>query len=268
MLLDGMAVTDIIRDQIEYTTDWVTTRADKEDILKKYNEDTNRFLYYPWGVWVTAYARARLMRAIYAVGDDHCYSDTDSEKLRNWKEHMAYFKRDNARARKKLEIAMKVQHINFEKCQPETVKGVKKLLGLWDDDGDYDRFKTLRAKAYLVEEDGELHLTVAGLNKKVTVPYMRRVCAESDMIKRTEKQLNTKVFDMFNDGMSIPPEATGKNTHTYCDREISGELVDYTGKLGSYHELSFIHLEAGGYDLSLTEEYKKYILTFAEDEDI
>ena len=258
MLLDGMAVTDIIRDQIEYTTDWVTTRADKEDILKKYNEDTNRFLYYPWGVWVTAYARARLMRAIYAVGDDHCYSDTDSEKFRNWKEHMAYFKRDNTRARKKLEIAMKVQHIDFEKCQPETVKGVKKLLGLWDDDGDYDREKFLRAKAYLVEEDGDPHLTVAGLNKRVTVPYMLEQCG-GDV---------GKVFDMFSDGMSIPPEATGKNTHTYCDREISGELVDYTGKLGTYHELSFIHLEAGGYDLSLTEEYKRYILTFAEDEDI
>ena len=253
-----MAVTDIIRDQIEYTTDWITTRAEKNDILKKYNEDTNRFLYYPWGVWVTAYARARLMRAIYAVGDDHCYSDTDSEKFMHPDAHMQYFERDNIRARKKLEIAMKVQHMDFEKCQPATVKGVKKLLGLWDDDGHYEHFKALRAKAYLTEENGDLHLTVAGLNKRVTVPYMLEQC----------KGDHAKVFRMFDDGMVIPPEATGKNTHTYCDREITGELVDYTGRKAKYHELSFIHLEAGGYDLSLTEEYKRYILTFAEDENI
>ena len=71
MLLDGMAVTDIIRDQIEYTTDWVTTRADKEDILRKYNEDTNRFLYYPWGVWVPLTqdrgSCARYMRSVMII---------------------------------------------------------------------------------------------------------------------------------------------------------------------------------------------------------
>lgn len=254
----GMAVTDIIRDQIEYTTEWTEHRAEKEEVLDKYNKDSNRFLYYPWGVWVTAYARRRLWNAILEVGDDYIYSDTDSCKFRYPEKHVAYFKHDNEIAERKLRAAMSFHHMSFEKVQPQTIKGEKKLLGLWDDDGYYDRFKALRAKCYLVEEGDKLHLTVAGLNKKVTVPYMMDICGGD----------NTKVFDMFNDGMVIPPEHTGKNTHTYCDREIEGDIVDYMGNHGHYHERSFIHLEAGGYDLSLTDEYKRYILTFAMDEEI
>ena len=33
-------------------------------------------------------------------------------------------------------------------------------------EGKYTRFKTLGAKRYLYEEDGELYLTVAGLSKE------------------------------------------------------------------------------------------------------
>lgn len=254
-----MTVTDIIRDQIEYITDWTTTRAEKQTTLEKYNTDTNRFMYYAWGVWVTAYARARLLRAILAVGDDYIYSDTDSNKFRNPEKHLAFFEHENEIARKKLEAAMKFHHLPFDLVVPKTIKGIEKLLGAWDvDDGFYTRFKALRAKCYLVEEDGEIELTTAGLNKEVTVPYMMKKCGGD----------HDKVFEMFNDGMIIPPEATGKNTHTYCDREIGGEFTDYLGNRGKFHELSFIHLEPGGYDLSLTEEYKKYILTFSEDEDI
>ena len=254
-----MTVTDIIRDQIEYITDWTTTRAEKQSTLEKYNTDTNRFMYYACGVWCTAYARARLLRAILAIGaEDYCYADTDSVKFRNPEKHLAYFEHENEIARKKLEAAMKFHHLPFEMVAPKTIKGEEKLLGVWDDDGYYAKFKALRAKAYLIEEDGKIKLTVAGLNKIVTVPYMLEQCEGN----------HDKVFEMFNDGMVIPPEATGKNTHTYCDREISGEFTDYLGNRGKFHELSFIHLEAGGYDLSLTEEYKKYILTFSEDEEI
>ena len=198
-----------------------------------------------------------------AVGEDgsgdYAYSDTDSVKFRNPERHLKFFEKENELARKKLAAAMKFQHLPFDLVVPKTIEGVEKLLGEWDvTDGFYTRFKALRAKCYLVEEDGKIKLTVAGLNKKVTVPYMLKKCGGD----------HDKVFEMFNDGMEIPPEATGKNTHTYCDREISGEFTDYLGNRGSYHELSFIHLEAGGYDLSLTEEYKRYILTFSEDEDI
>ena len=51
---------------------------------------------------------------------------------------------------------------NFEDLQPKTNNGIKKLIGVWDFDGSYSRFKTLGAKRYLVEykDTKELEITV------------------------------------------------------------------------------------------------------------
>ena len=253
----GMSVTDPMRENISFTDKWEVTPPDAETIIDKYNNDKNRFLYYPWGVWVTAYARKRLLDAILAIGEnDYLYSDTDSNKFLHPEAHRAYFEKENKKAIKLLEAACKFHHLPLRYIRPKTKDGIEKPLGVWDDDGEYKSFRALRAKCYLTETyDGELHLTTAGLNKKVTVPYMLEKWGD-----------NETIFDKFADGLKIPPEATGKNTHTYIDHEASGYLTDYKGNTAPYHELSYVHLEAGGYDLSLTEEYKNYILTFAQNE--
>ena len=54
----------------------------------------------------------------------------------------------------------------------------------------------------------------------------------------------------------------GKNTHTYVDNEICGNVTDYLGNKAVYHEMSFIHLEKAEYNLSLTDEYKKLIKNY------
>ena len=53
-----------------------------EDLLSRYNKSWSRFLFFPWGVWCTAYARKSLWAGIIACGPDYIYSDTDSLKLR------------------------------------------------------------------------------------------------------------------------------------------------------------------------------------------
>lgn len=251
----GMSVTDPVRDMIEYGEDWKTELPDVVEALEKYNNDKNRFLYYAWGVWVTAYARARLMNAILEVAEDYLYSDTDSVKYKNPERHEAYFQNENRITLERLSQACKFHHFNEKLVRPKTVKGVEKPLGVWDDDGDYKYFKALRSKCYItVTEDDEIHLTTAGLNKRVTVPWLRETYGSNENILRN-----------FNDGLLVPAEATGKNTHTYIDHEAGGRVADYLGNVAPYHELSYIHLEAGSYELSLTEEYKNFILTFAEE---
>ena len=251
-----MSVTNPVRDLITYAEDWVTESPDIEEALKKYNEDRNRFLYYAWGVWVTAYARSRLMNAILEVGgEDYLYSDTDSVKYLNPEKHEAFFEAENQKALDLLSRACKFHHLNERYIKPKTVKGVEKPLGVWDDDGDYKTFKALRAKCYLTEDpEGEIHLTTAGLNKRATVPWLQETFGD-----------NENIFRNFADGLFVPPEATGKNTHTYVDREVGGMVADFLGNEAVYHELSFVHLEAGSYELGLTEEYKNFILTFAEE---
>ena len=134
--------------------------------------------------------------------------------------------------------------------EPETIKGIKKPLGIWDFEGTYDRFKTLGAKRYMTETAGDINITVSGLNKKICVPYL---CSKYE-----------DPFDEFNDDLYIPPEYTGKNTHSYIDEEISGELIDHTGRTGTYHELSYIHLEGSDYHLSIAREYADYISGITE----
>lgn len=245
----GMAVTDICRDEITYSPFdvWGKEDADIDKCIDNYNKDKKRFLFYPWGVWVTAYARRNLFTGIVEYGDDYIYADTDSVKVLNYQNHMDYINAYNAQCRAKLEAACKYHGLDFSVMEPETIKGVKKLLGVWDFEGVYSRFKTLGAKRYLVEKDGELELTVSGINKKFAIPHM------------IEEYGIDGSFQAFDNYLRIPPESTGKNTHTYIDDERHGFLVDYTGRKLEYHEMSGTHLEAADYSFSMSETYLNYL---------
>lgn len=252
----GMCVTDVLRDTITYDHDtWGTVpTTDARDALHTYNESANRFLYYPWGVFVTAYARRNLFTAILALGEDYIYSDTDSVKFTNMDSHKAYFDAYNSRVRLKLQAAANWHKLDMSLFAPKTIKGVTKPLGVWDYEGMYDRFKTLGAKRYLVERENALtvdgksykySLTVSGVNKKCAIPYM---VSHGD------------VFAQFEDGLIIPPQHCGKNLHTYIDNPTRGKVTDYLGNVSEYAELSSTHLSPTSYSLSLSKLYIDYIL--------
>lgn len=249
----GMTVTDICRDEILYNdNEWSTTKPELETAIARTNRSVKRFLYYPWGVWVTAYARINLWTGILEFGDDYVYSDTDSVKVLNADKHMDYINMYNRTVDNKLKSACKYHGFDFAITHPKTVKGVEKPLGVWDFEKTYTRFKTLGAKRYLVEyEDKETRrrvreITVAGLGKREALAYM-------------EKN-STDPFDIFNEELYIPKGSTGKNTHTYIDAERHGVMRDYLGNVAEYHELSGVHLEPADYSFSLAEDYINYLL--------
>ena len=244
----GMAVTDIVREIISYIDDWGTEQPDMEQAISKYNKGRGRFLFYPWGVWVTAYARRNLFDGIKAFGTDYLYADTDSIKALHGPKHAEYIQRYNNNVIRKLKRACEHHGIDAAAIEPETIKGEKKPLGVWDYEGTYQKFKTLGAKRYLVEEDGKLQITVAGVGKD----------AASWLIE----QYGEDAFNYFEDGLIFPPEATGKNTHTYIDDEIRGVVTDYTGHTGEYHELSAVHLEGTEYSLSISKLYAEFLRGF------
>ena len=57
----------------------------------------------------------------------------------------------------------------------------------------------------------------------------------------------------------VPPEYTGKNTHTYIDDCKEGYLTDYKGIKSYYKEMTSVHLSPSDYSLSLAKEYSDYI---------
>lgn len=262
----GMTVTDILRDTIEYKNDeWGIGEMDIENEIDKYNNKFDRFMFYPWGVWVTAYARRNLFTAILELKGDYIYSDTDSVKFINRESHLDYFNRYNFMLEKKLERAMKYHNLDMELVKPKTIEGKEKLIGEWDYDGDYSYFKTLGAKRYITVSKDTIVLTVSGLNKNYALPYILDQCGikyerQNGKCKMLGQPNIKKVFDFFSEGMYIPKGKTGKNTHTYIDDEFGCVVQDYKGKYCKVHEKSCIHLDEADYKLSLAEDYLNFIL--------
>lgn len=256
----GMMVTAIVRDEFDYSDEWFRQAADVDSQLDGYNKSFNRFLYYGWGVWVTSHARHNLFTAIYEFGNDYVYSDTDSIKGINFDSHKEYFDKYNDEVFNKLLKMCNHYKIPFNKCRPCTKKGIPKLIGVWEMEHGYKRFKTVGAKRYMYEyDDGSIDMTVSGLNKKNAIPYLLE----------SNDNNHDLVFEKFGEGMFIPAmytnskgvltHPTGKLTLTYIEDELKGTLVDYLGVSTEFHELSAVHMEPQSYFMSLVGDYIKFL---------
>ena len=260
----GMMVQDAVQELIEYDendANWhCEENFDKEIKLDKYNRNYRRFSYYPWGVWVTAYARRNLWTGIFECGNDYVYSDTDSIKILNANKHVDYFKKYNEWILKRLEKAMRFHNIDISKISPKTIEGIEKPLGVWDYDGTYTRFKTLGAKRYMVEYDnGDINLTVSGLNKKKAIPYLLDKYGKEKIFDAF------KASDFFNEGLVVPKEYSGRLTMSYVDFEIQGNVKDYRGHTAEYHELSCVHSDSSTFEMSYGKDFINYLMGIREE---
>ena len=267
----GMAVTDIMNDSIVYVDEcdmWSSEEVDKEEVIKKYNKSKNRFLSFAWGIFITAYARRNLWTGILEFGSthDYLYADTDSNKVLHIENHMDYIDEYDAEVERKLRACADHYNLDFELFQPETIKGVKKMIGVWDWEtkgNQYKRFKTLGAKRYMEEDNDGITITIAGVSKKLGAEYL---CKDwyYDIITKEE---HNSPFDRFvgcscyNDcGLEIPGEYSGKLVHAYIDDEFAVELTDYNGDTMIVHELSAINLSSSAYKMSLAGDYINFLM--------
>ena len=168
----------------------------------------------------------------------------------NYDKHTDFIKWYDDIITDKLNKMCEYYRIDKDKLKPKNIKGKEKMIGVWDFEGTYTRFKTLGAKRYLVEKDGNLYLTVAGLSKKNGINYM---------IEKSNGD-NSKVFEMFNDDLYIPVENTGKMTHTYIDTENEFMIQDYKGKESHVVTKSGVHLESCDFTLSISKQYAQFLL--------
>ena len=132
-------------------------------------------------------------------------------------------------------------------CNPKNKKGVHKLLGAFEVDAKYKRFKTLGAKRYLYEySNGDFGITVAGMGKKTGLKYML-------------ENFGGDIFNYFEDGLIIPSKYSGRLIHTYVDEIRSGKLIDMYGIESEYFSPASIHLEPAPYTLGLTGDFLRFI---------
>ena len=250
----GMTVTDIVKPIVTYFDDWGREPQNLGDEIIKYNDSKNRFLFYAWGIWVTAYARRNLWTGIFTCQDDYIYSDTDSLKILNYPKYENYIKWFDEQIISKMIAMCEFYNFDIQLLSPVTKEGKVKTIGIWDLDGHYKRFKTLGAKRYLYETKKGLVLTVAGLSKQNGLNYMLDICENDTM----------KVFNMFNDNLFIPRDKTGKMTHTYIDYEITAMVTDYLGVSRETTSLSGVHLEKCEFTLSISDQFKTFLSSLSK----
>lgn len=250
----GMMVTDIVQNNVEYDDHkWTTDRPDIIIALEKYHDARRRTTYYPWGVYITAYARNNLLRTMLELGMDYIYSDTDSLKFLNPEQHKQTFDEYNVRILAKLERCFGYYDIPIEKASPVDINGKKHTLGVWDFEGIYERFKAMRAKCYMYQNGEDIRITVAGCNKD----------GGSEFIKTFKDPF--KAFDW---GLDIPPEYANRMAARYIDDSTSDEIADLNGVVGTWHEESSVVLLPTSYHLNLVKEFADYLLIFRMGVDI
>ena len=251
----GMCVTDLVSDgeQCTYNKGWEYIKPDVAECVNQYNNNPNRFLFYVWGVFVTAYARNNLFNGIKSIGRDYVYCDTDSIKFLNLDAHKAYIADYNSSIIKKCTECLEHWDLDPAMLAPKNRKGEVKQIGIWDYEGKYDHFKTNGCKRYLTEIGGEFDLTCAGLPENKGIAELTRNGTNVD-----------DVFARFNDDFKVDAENSGKLAHFYNDDPFEIEVVDYLGKRGKISCNSCCVLFPVAFSVNGNEEYKLFLKYIAK----
>lgn len=125
-----------------------------EELLEEHNR--NAVMPYQWGCWVTSWARYKLEEGIRLAQQqgEFLYCDTDSVKYLGTVDFSGFNREATAASKRSGAYA----------ADPA---GVTHYMGVYEQEEDMLRFKTLGAKKYAYEDmKGKLHITIAGVNKK------------------------------------------------------------------------------------------------------
>jgi len=162
----GLFATAPIKEAIEYLAedrdfhyDMHTSEAELYEKCKK-----SYWLPYQFGVWTTALARMELYRGICIAsshqGDlanfsDYVYSDTDSVKYIGDVDFSEY-------------NAEKIRNSTASGAYAVDAKGKTHYMGVYEVEADHtlEEFKSCGSKKYAYRENGKLHVTIAGVDKK------------------------------------------------------------------------------------------------------
>ena len=250
----GMMCSNIVQSDVKIDSagNWYIEPLQPETVDRKLKALSNRyhtrdrryFLNYAWGCWVCAYGRESLWRCMDLTTDDAdvpgknvLYVDTDSIFSKGEFDYSSY---DNW-AVDALDKMCEHYKLDPELTRPMNPKGKVCQLGMFEDEGDnIIEFCTLHAKCYAFRSanDGQLHLTVAGINKGA-------VDVLQDNIENFENGL---IFDKDH-------ESVKKNMHTYIKDQPSVTWPD--GYVSSCS--CGINIRPTGYTIKGSDEYEKLL---------
>lgn len=235
--LYGMCVTNTIADTVIFSllSGWNVEPLKFEDVEKGLQDMREKgFLNYAWGVWVTAYARLALWKAIFELDYNAVYCDTDSIKY--FGNYDKFFRDYNAEILEQFKRVCADRGYSMQDFAPLDPKGKPHPLGVFEPDAHYDKFLTWGAKKYAYEIDGECHLTVAGLSKKAPL----------------------KSLSDFKPGKTWGYTDSGRMTAYYNDSQQPTTITDCQGNVYTINQPFAICLQPTTYTLGITTTFSDY----------
>lgn len=266
----GMTVQDPTKDGFDIIQNsWIKYSISEDDFEDNVNgESITNLVRYQWGVWVTAHARNELFHMMKQIApEDLVYCDTDSCKFKYSKKYEKLFEKRNKELQKLNQKVCKERGISYSRFCPKAKDGKIKEVGLWDNEGVYDVFKTTGSKRYLTfkekckDKTNVLEVTCAGIAKENMKTQLLKQCNITELNKDNVR----KVFDKFDDNFSVPAgweedgvhTLTGKSIHGYYnnDDEVNTyDVVDHKGKKCTITSVYYITLEPACFTLSTNKD--------------
>lgn len=243
----GMMVTKNITDTIEFEEyRWKKELLNEKNFYTKIASEKKKlsktFGAFQFGVWVTAYAKRNLWKGILALDYNVAYCDTDSIKYIDC--DTDFFERYNKEIEIRENMRADMLGVPKDKFCPKDKYGIPHRLGIFDDDGQYKKFKTLGAKKYCyIDNDDKLHMTVSGVRKSAV------------------SQLHN--IEDFKDGTVFDVEHAQKLIMTYVDD--MPPIVWNKGQCDEFHS-NYQHgicAQPTTYSLGITDDYES-ILTMLQ----
>lgn len=226
----GMAATSLPTQEIIYDTE--SNELHAGGLLKTYDELIRWLIMVPqWAIYVAAYTRRDIVRSLVECGIDACYYDTDSNKVVHYEDHKEWFEKFN---QEKLEKVMNMECYTFDRSH--FLK-----IGQFDHEYHFDRMKVLGAKRYLVEHDGTVQVTVAGMVKGT----LEKHCELHGL----------DIWEEFRDDLTLPKEESEKQTALYFDKEYTDHVTDYLGETREVYEKSCVAIVDIPFSMSMDEDF-------------
>ena len=231
----GFCATGLVDQELQYNPK--TKSFEESPVIKTYDSLVKNLLLLPqWAMQIAAGTRRDIVRALKATGRDSLYYDTDSDKIRHPQKYEAWFEEFNAEKMAKNE---KMEIYGFN-------RNTFLRLGCFEDEYEMTKFKVLGAKRYIVEHDGEVHVTVAGMVKGSLEDY----CEEEKI----------DIWKFFSDGLKLPRDRSGKTTTVYTDEAIDDYFVDCNGEGSQIHEESCVAIIDIPFKMNISREFLQQIM--------
>lgn len=147
--------------------------TEDKEVIRHYKGRGENYITPQMANHASACVRHQIFQAIFDLGEDVLYFDTDGIKVKENERTRSYFEQRNNIVKEQMKLA------GFE----DTV------LGTWEDER-FDEFIAVRPKIYVTRKDQEITVTAAGMDdyaKNFSLEYFFHAVPKTNVISKIEK---------------------------------------------------------------------------------